>query len=343
MWRRLPFLLACSLCLARLLPLAGAAEDNLPSVIEGDKKPSYPVEPTAAAFVARFDRRALLEDPVFLKALEDLARSDLTPEAQADAFALLQRQLGWLFSGAVRVFPKLGYAETQAQVLTTYFQYQEQLPKDLKVGPLLDLARTARAAHPLRGSNALLLATILNHNAAQEAVTKAIDLKLVESAPVPAIDLHNLCLAAALTRDPRVVAALLAFLPKIESEESREDLITMTAIYRDPALQTPIEDFVRARFPALFDQSIKTALRVLIHGSEINHFRAFYKSLGDGKAPEDVETLRKFWDSQFADPLRADVPGQSPLKLWDGFAFAVGQDGGWITFGAQYRAWVSFL
>ena len=133
------------------------------------------LRPRRKAFVGRFDRMELLKDEVFVKALEDLAQGELSPEAKADAFALMQERIGWLFVGAVRLFPKHGYAQTMASILSTYFKYQEKMPADLKVGPLLVLARTARGDHPLRASNALLLATILNHKAAKDAVKRAID------------------------------------------------------------------------------------------------------------------------------------------------------------------------
>jgi hypothetical protein len=69
---------------------------------------------------------------------------------------------------------------------------------------------------------------------------KAIDLKAIEAAQVPAIELHNLGLAAALTADPRIVGALVDLLPKIQSEESREDLIVITSIFRDDDLRGKI-------------------------------------------------------------------------------------------------------
>ena len=180
-----------------------------------DKKPSFAIEPAAQAFIGKFDRMALLKDDVFIKALEDLARSGLSPAAKADAFALMQERLGWLFVGAARLFPGQGYAQTQAMVLTTFFQYQQKMPKGLDVGPLLELARTGRNDHPLRASNALLLAMILNQaSATKDAVRKAIDWKAIEAAQVPAIDLHNLALAAALTADPRSSAWPSRFCPR---------------------------------------------------------------------------------------------------------------------------------
>jgi hypothetical protein len=309
----------------------------------GDKKPSFPIDPKAEAFIGKFDRLALLKDEVFLKALEDLAKCDLSPEAKADAFALMQQRIGWLFVGAARLFPGRSYAQTQAMVLTTFFQYQQKMPKGLEVGPLLELARTTRAGHPLRASNAILLASILNRAAAKDAVRKSIDLKEIEAAQVPAIDLHNLGLAAALTADPKVVAEAVALLPGIESEESREDLIVITSIFQDDHLQGKIEEFIRTRFPGSFDNSVQTALIVLAHAGPPAHFRDFYKSLGNlTKDKKDIELLRKFWDSGFRDRLQADDPAGSMLKIWDGFTFTLEKEGGWITFGKSFRFWISF-
>src|SRR4051812_18040406 len=97
---------------------------NIANAIEGpevhdrdEKKPSFPIDPNAEAFLGKFDRMALLKDEVFVKALEDLAKSGLSPAAKADAFALMQQRIGWLFVGAARLFPGRGYAQTQAMVL----------------------------------------------------------------------------------------------------------------------------------------------------------------------------------------------------------------------------------
>ncbi len=326
--------------LAILVSIAGAApaaEDDK------DTKPSFPIAAEATAFVARFDRMELIKDAVFVKVLEELARSKLSPEAKADAFALMQERIGWLFVGAARLMPNASYAQTTAMILTTYFEYQQKMPADLEVGPLLELARTARGTHPLRASNALLLATILNKKAAKEAVRKAIDPKAIAKATVPAIDLHNLSLAAALVLDPEVLRKLVDLLPDVDSEESREDVIAVTGIFQDETLRDKVEQFVRRRFPASFDNSVQTALIVLAHAGPEQHFRTFYKSLGDlTKDKKDIDRLRKFWDDGFQDALQANAAAGSPLKIWDGFTFELANDGGTITYGKSFRYWISF-
>jgi hypothetical protein len=331
---------AVSLAIAIMVSISGAAPDTK----DDDKRtPSFPIDAQAKAFVGRFDRTELLKDEVFIKALGELARSKLSPESKADAFALMQERIGWLFVGAARLFPKCGYAQTMAMIFSTYFQYQRKMPAGLDVAPLLELARTARANHPLRASNALLLATILNPRASKDAVIRAIDAKAIEAAPVPAIDLHNLCLAAPLVWDPAVTRKLVDLLPGIESEESREDIIAATGHFKDDGLREQVEQFVRRRFPGSFDNSVQTALIVLAHVSPPEHFRKFYKSLGDlTKDKKDIDRLRDFWDAGFRDRLASDEPKGSMLKIWDGFTFALDKGGGTITYGKSFRSWISF-
>jgi hypothetical protein len=323
--------------LASLLLLA----PNFPRV-EGanDHKPSFPIEADAEVFVAKHTREELSRDDVFVAVLQDLAKSDLSPRSKADAFALMQERIGWLFAGTARLFPNLGYFQTQTMILSTYFGYQQKMPPEFEVGPLLAFAKESRGNHPLRSSNALLLAIILNRAAAHDAVIKAIDAKLISSAMVPAIDLHNLSMAAALTGDPKVVARAVALLPGIESEESREDLLAATGIYRNDELREAVEKFLRERFPASFDNSVQTALMVLAHAGPADHFREFYKSLG--KDPDGIDKLRKFWDSGFRDPLQSDDPKRKSLKTWDGFTVNLEKEGAWITFGDSFRYWLSF-
>jgi hypothetical protein len=331
-------LLTLPLAVVLSIGAAGAAAQ-----IEEEKSASFPIAAEAKAFVGRFGRMELLKDEVFIKALEELAKGRLPPEAQADAFALMQERIGWLFVGAARLFPKQGYAQTIAQILTTYFRYQEKMPADLEVGPLLELARTARGGHPLRASNALLLATILNHKAAKEAVRKAIDAQAIEKAAVPAIDLHNLSLAAALTRDGTVVRKLVELLPAINSEESREDVIAVTTIYSDEKLRGMLEQFVRRLLPVGIDNSVETALIVLAREGPTEQFQTFYKSLGKlTKDKEDLDRLRDLWDSGFRDRLQSDDASRTALKLWDEFTFTVREGGGTITDGRSFRCGISF-
>jgi hypothetical protein len=326
-------------CLAAILffsPVRARAQGAIPA----DHKPSYPIEADAEAFVGKHPREKLSQDDVFIAVLQELARSDLSPRSKADAFALMQERIGWLFAGCTRLFPMHGYFQTQTLILSTYVEYQQKMPPGLEVGPLLAFASESRKDHPFRSSNALLLATILNRKAAKEAVVKAIDAKAIATANVPAIDLHNVAMAAALTGDPKVVERALSLLPGTESEESREDLLAVTGIYRTDAIRTAVEEFVRKKFPASFDNSVQTALMVLAHAGPLDRFQGFYKSLG--KDEESIDKLRKFWDSGFRDRLQSDDPTKQPLKIWDDFTVSVGNGGAWVSYGASYRYWLSF-
>jgi hypothetical protein len=73
--------------------------------------------------------------------------------------------------------------------------------------------------------------------------------------------------------------------------------------------------FLQQRFPTLRDHSITTALIVLAHAGPPDHFRTFYKSLGDlTKDKKDIDWLREFWDDGFRDRLQADPQKGSLLK-----------------------------
>jgi hypothetical protein len=120
-------------------------------------------------------------------------------------------------------------------------------------------------------------------------------------------------------------------------------VIAVTSIFEDEKVRGKIEDFVRKRFPGSFDCSVSTALIVLVHAGPQDHFRDFYKSLGDlTKNKKDIDRLREFWDSGFRDPIQGDGKSGTPLKIWDGFTFTVGKEGGPITYGKSYRYWISF-
>ncbi len=323
-----------------VLVVAGCAREA--RAADGDERtPSFPISDHAKKFVGHLERNELAKDDVFVKALVELAKSDLSPEAKADAFMLMQDKIGWLFVGVAKIHPKHNYAQSVELTLSTYVQYQEKMPAGLDVGPLLKLAESSRNEHPLRPSNALLLATILNYKGSKDAVLKAIDAKAIARTQVPAIDLHNLSLAAALARDPAVVRKNLELLPGLDSEESREDVMAVTSIFRDEKMRDMIEAFLKAAFPKSFDNSVQTALIVLVHTSEPEHFRTFYKNLGDmTKDEKAIKILRDFWDSRFHYALQTDQETGIVLKVWDGFTFTLSEGGGTIAWGKTYKNWV---
>jgi uncharacterized protein YndB with AHSA1/START domain len=51
---------------------------------------------------------------------------------------------------------------------------------------------------------------------------------------------------------------------------------------------------------------------------------------------------RHFWDAGFRDRLQSNDPARSPLKIWDGFTFTLGDGGATITQGESFRYWISF-
>jgi hypothetical protein len=323
------------------LLIGGQAAAGTPT--DDERKASYDIGPKAQEFIAPVARADWLKDDVFVAKLKELAASDLPAGDKADAFAQMQAKLGWLFLGVTKLFPGQGYAQTYAGIATTFFRYQEKMPADLDIASLLELARKGRGDHPFRASNAVLLAVVLNHRAAKDAVVRAIDGPAIESAPVPAIDLHNLALAATLTRDPRVVAKLFGLLPHLDSSESREDVIVATSIYRDVALRDRIESFVKAEFPARFDNAVRSALLLLARHGPPDHFRAFYKELGDlpDVGRTDVLKLSKFWDDGFRDALQLEArEGKVVTKVWDGFEVKPLDDGMVVRFGDSFRAFV---
>lgn len=309
---------------------------------DDDKTPSFPVDEEAKVFAGRHGHAEWIKDEVFTKGLGALARSGLSPEAKTDAFILMQQEIGWLFAGALRNFPRMCYAQTSAQMLSTYFQYQQANQDGHDVAPLLKLAATTRAGHPLRASNALLLATLLNPKEAKPAILAAIDAPAIAASTVPAIDLHNLCLAAALTGDPKVVEKLFALLPTTESEESREDVLVATSLYQVDLFRDLTEAFLRREFPGRYDNAVVTALQLLAREGGTPHFREFYKSLADlSKSPEDRKKLADLWDARFLDKFQRNAPGNNlAMKIWDGFQVTVDKGGAWISDRKSFRYWI---
>ena len=69
------------------------------------REPSFPISAEAKAFVDRFDRTELVKDEVFVKVLLELARSELSAEAKADAFASCRSESAGCSSAPPGFFP----------------------------------------------------------------------------------------------------------------------------------------------------------------------------------------------------------------------------------------------
>src|SRR5262249_36157868 len=78
-----PFARSAAVLMA--LGILASASGAWPGERDDDSRaPSFPIDAEAKAFAGRFDRTELVKDEVFIKALGELARSKLSPEAKAD-------------------------------------------------------------------------------------------------------------------------------------------------------------------------------------------------------------------------------------------------------------------
>ncbi len=299
-------------------------------------------EKAAREYVGQYTTAELFQDDVFVEVLQDLAQSKLTPEAKVDAFILMQQRIGWLFVGMVQMPPKWAYARWSGAQVSTYFQYAFVMPQGIDVADLLELADVEDerwTTDPLRPSNALLLASILNHEAAGAAVAKAIDLEAVRATPVPPITIHNLAFAAMLTRDPEQVHRMIVWLPEVIYEESREDLVNLAMVYRTDPVKDALEQFVTEAKADFNDNAVVGALKALSAITPEERFEAFFQARLTEVDPERRAEFESLRDQQFPDRLarRTLAEGMSMTKIWDGFVLQALSDRFVIEFSDRFR------
>lgn len=291
------------------------------------REPSFAIEPAAAARVSPIARERLMSDETFVKELRSLLSSRLSPVEKVDAFSLMLEKIGWLFAGKVNLPPGFSYARLSAGQSSTFLLYQQRLTGLEYYAPsLLPIAQQGCAANPVRCSNAILLAALLDRKACIPAVRAMLRDHPVAATGPPTIVLHGIARAVLLARDFELKSELAARLPEVGAEEEREEILIVISRFQGPDSWREIQSFVEKALGSGVDNAVQTGIAVLKDRLPAAEFEAWYEQLQSSASPEARSALATSAARGFDALSRADAPN-GMTKVWDGFEVVVYDDG----------------
>jgi hypothetical protein len=304
----------------------------LPGVGEAARAPaparawSFAIESDASQRIVPLAREELVRDEVFVDTLKGVLGGPLSVEAKTDAFTLMLDKIGWLFAGSVRLFPGQGYLGTFHGRLATYFVYQEELAAFAEQATgFAALAGSTCGVNAVRCSSALMLTALLDRERAAVEVRRMIAEEAHRSAEVPEIVVHALAVASGLSRAPAVAVDLAALLPRITSEESREDVICALAIFASADATAEVTAFLEGELRVRNDNAVETGLFVARQRLGPSRFQTWYAGVKMQLGPERAARLEELGLEGTRLPMQ-DF-GSAPVKIWDGFDVTLYDDG----------------
>ncbi len=323
--RDVPLVKATMTTLILCLLCASVYAANAP---EEDRNKALPVSSSAEQFVTSLDAQQLATDEYFLSVLQEvLLHPTFTEDEKIDSFYLMLKQIGWGFSGTVRLPPHYDYFQVFSGYATTFLQYQETLHSlNYDVATFLVIAERDIQSHVIHASHALLLSLLLAREQSLETLAKLSTPQKFQEAQVPDFLLHYLALGTVLSRQYERALQLGELLPTISSEEGREDLLCMLGMFEVPETIQMIQDFLRSSTPDNSgDLTFETGILVLHHRLSQEELIAF----GETFLPNThaITQLKPIVKHDFHSSFWWNGGNRAMLKTWDGVNLVIYDDG----------------
>lgn len=217
------------------------------------------------AFIAKHTPENLAKNAYFIRAFRDLVQNTkMNATEKALGFFLMKRSFGWGFDGTRYIPPGASYYKAfQGEVIFHYRISQASADLAINVDSLLDLAQNKYKEDVLLAGNALLLATILDKKKASKTVHSFLAMSKIKQAQVPEI-LHNYVSHSILfVINADDIKILTQNLNQLKPKESKEEIITILAIYPAPSSIEAITKYVCSEDDPNNNLAIETSILAL--------------------------------------------------------------------------------
>ena len=264
------------------------------------------------------------------KILQDPKFSD---KEKIQLFYLMQKKIGYAFSGISYLPPQQNYFTNHTGKVYTYQKTQVSL-KGLNYNPaaFLKIAETYRTSDALLSANALLLASLINPDSAVKKLQFFTKGNVIKEAKNGAIFNHYACLSAALAQDSIVVKNLTKNLNTFTSKEWIEDVLC--ALYAKSNPLSLIKQYIINEKNERNGLAIQTALCVLAgkipEPSFERSLQGIEKSVNE-KWKKDI--LNNVLAKKYLFDYSLASNDKVTTKVWEGFTVQVYNDGVLITNG----------
>ncbi len=283
------------------------------------------------SFVSQHRAHDLAQDDYFIKVFRDLIQSrNLTTEEKVAAFFLMKRSFGWGFDGTVFIRQGDTYFKTFKGELIFHARIGTAV-QDLKIdaAPYLAFVQSHSGTDVLLAGNALLMAAIVDKSTSKPTIQSFANLDRAAQTQIPEIIFNYMCHSLVFAMDDAIVPSLVRILNEYPSEETKEDIINLLAIYVNTEGHDAIFQYLTDESDPANDLAIETgiqALQKIVHPDELN--LKIHKLLEQASGTWKEALIKRLTSS----PSRYSLEGMT--KIW-GFASIIVVDDGYVVTGPK--------
>ncbi len=267
----------------------------------------------------------------------------LSDNDKLQAFRMITENEWLAFAGFVHVYSGRSYLDVFHWHKTRFGEAMAELDSDADVDALLAIAKDKMGDDPLVSADAMMLAAMLNWEAAQPVLIELSNPNVAKDALVRPIHIHTLCLIAASKQSLPMIEHLQPILHLTAHEEIREDILCAIVGFNHAEETDWVKGFVEANVKGDFDQALRTALLILSKRLNTEKYKAYMDSLIESvQEAEKVEHLARYRDDTSGLGVMEPPPNGVSwfYKGWDGFEFTQHEDGVGVRFGDRFEYFV---
>jgi hypothetical protein len=274
------------------------------------------------------DKTKYFNDEFFITLLQKLLQDpQFSDKEKVQLFYLMQKKVGYAFSGADYIPPRLSYFSYHQGKVSFYEKVHGELRSmPVKGTPYFNLVDSFLSKDAIMAGSALLLGTLMNNDSTLKELKRFTDPAESQRCVVPAIFQHYLCICTSIVQDKEVVAKLMQGLKVFDHQEMKEDIFCAVYYRKNPV--GVIRDYILGEKNQANQLAIQTALCALAawvpEGSHKASMKALIVEIKD-KWKSDLIT--KLLNGQIAFNYALSSNDQVVTKTWKGVTATVYSDG----------------
>lgn len=286
------------------------------------------ISPALRGAVDRFDKESYFNDAFFNNMLKKIVLDVRYNEKEkAQIFYLMLKKVGYSFVGVDYLPPKQTYFSHHSGKMYI-FQETKKCLKDVhyNINGLIQVVDSNLKKDAVLSGCALLLADLLNSEAALKKLEKYTQGTIIMTAKNPDIFNHYVCMCSSIAQNTVVSANLTKNLYTFKNEAMLEDVFC--AIYSRDNYVSLMKDYILSEKNPKNELVIQTALCALASKVPI---ASYNKSVGslvtEAKEEWKVELCKKMLNGDI--PFRYALSSRDQLvtKLWEGVSETEYADG----------------
>ncbi|MBX3162856.1 MAG: hypothetical protein KF900_00085 [Bacteroidetes bacterium] len=287
--------------------------------------------------ISKVPQEKLFGDDYFNNLLKTIVDDrKLSEKEKVQLFYLMQKKIGFAFSGVAFIPPKQNYFMNHSGRVYTFQKTHAVLTTiNAKAQVYLDIAETQRSSDALLAGNALLLATLISPETSAKKLRTYTKETVIKQSKNANVFNHYVCMSASLVQDSVIVKNLIANLEKSASAEMKEDWLC--ALYSKINPLITLQKYILGEKDKRNALAIQTALCIIYDKVPETSYATSLKSILNAipeKEEWKQELLKNVWSKKY--PYNYSLANNEKLisKIWEGVSVQQCSEGYLITNGA---------